>query len=123
MDKKLAQHLNMKKDWMFLKLMEQRHKDAVHEVTLYESAHGYGFDDEYDERSYTLWTESDEGFKRLWHEQCKTFDDWRECLNRFCESMVRFTDGQIDYKTARTMATNPRLAAKLDEIMMGAVAR
>lgn len=122
MDMKLAQHLNMKKDWMLLQLMEKRHKDAAHEVTLYESAHGYGFDDEYDEGMYTRWTDNDDGFKRLWHEQCKALDDWRECLDRFCESMVRFTDGQIDYKTARTMATNPRWAAKLDEIMAGKVA-
>ena len=42
-----------------------------------------------------------------------------DCLNRFCDGMVRFTDGQIDFNTAKIMATNPRTAKKLEEIMMG----
>ena len=119
MDKKTAQHINMTKNWMFLQLADKQLRQVASRLNSYEKWCGFGLDDDYDEREYTRFTKTDDGFKKLWDEHCKALDEWRESLDRFCNSMVRFTDGQIDYKTARTMATNPRYAKKLDKIMMG----
>ena len=122
MNKKAAQHLNMTKAFMFLQLADKQVKATNHAVSLYEDTHGFGFHDDYDERDYERFTKEDGEFKRLWHEACTAMDEWRTSLGRFCDAMVKFTDGQIDYKTARTMATNPRLAKKLEAIMMGGIA-
>ena len=118
-DKKMAQHLNMVKDWGLYKLYEDAWHESSKEVDRYERAHGFGYGDEYSDDDYERFIADDEGFNALWNEFCRLQDEMHDCLNRFCDGMVRFTDGQIDFNTAKIMATNPRTAKKLEEIMMG----
>jgi hypothetical protein len=120
--KKTAQRLNVIKDWGLFKLMDMRMKTTMRAVDRYERSHGFGYEDDYTEADYARFTETDEGFKALWSDQCKALDDWREVLGQFCESMERFTDGQVDASTARKMATTPRYAERLEEIINGKVA-
>lgn len=122
MDKKTAQRLNLVKDWGLLQLMDKRVRSVVSELNRYESAHGFGIEDDYDDDVYDKFTETDEGWKRIWSDHCKAMDDWREAMSAFCESMERFTDGQVDASTARKMATTPRYAERLEEIINGKVA-
>ena len=119
MDKKTAQHIAMVRDYGLMKLLDKQFRLAVHETFLYESAHGYGIADEYDEAEYERWVQSDEGFKEVFAEECKALDEYQEARDRFCRSMERFSDGQISFDTARKMVANPRLAEKLEAIMMG----
>lgn len=122
MDKKTAQRLDMTSRFILMDLADKQLRSAIHDVNVYESAHGYGYEDEYDERDYTRWTDNDDGFKSVWHKHCEALDEWRKARDAFCESMVAFTDGQIDFETARKMVANPRLRKKLGEITMGKVA-
>jgi len=122
MDKKAAQHLNMVKDWMLWQLACDHWRICEDEVDRYDRAHGFDWatDGEFDFDAYERFCDSDEEHKRIWANHVKAGDDMRASLNRFCESMVKFTDGQIDHGTAKTMATNPRWAKKLQAIMMEA---
>jgi hypothetical protein len=87
----------------------------------YDRAHGFDWAcDEFDFDAYEAFCNSDECHKRIWADHVKSSDEMRASLDRFCKSMERFSDGQIDRRTAKEMATNPRYAKKLEEIMMGA---
>ena len=122
MDKKAAQHIAMVRDYGFMKLLDKQFRLAMHDTNVYESSHGYGFDDDYDEEEFERWAETDEGLKEVFAKECKAHDEYKEARDRFCRSMERFTDGQISFDTARKMVANPRLADKLEEIMMGGAA-
>lgn len=119
MDRKAAQHIEMVRDYGLMKLLDRQFKEACHEVNLYESAHGYGLADEYDEDEYERWVKTDEGLKEVFAQECRALDEYRAARDRFCHSMERFADGQISFDTARRMVANPRLADKLEAIMMG----
>lgn len=121
MDKKAAQHLKMAKDWMFWQLARDKWRACEDELDRYDRAHGFDWacDGDFRFDAYEHFCATDEEHKRIWADHMKASDDMHESLNRFCESMVRFTDGQVDFKTAKTMATNPRYAKKLEKIMMG----
>lgn len=123
MDKHLALHIQMQTNWLMYKLVKEQALNALHEVTLYENEHGYGFagfeDTDAYRDAYTAFTDNDEGFKKLWHEWNELFDEEMAYLKKFCECMVKFTDGQIDMKTARQMATNPRYADEVEQVLLG----
>ena len=124
MDKKTAQHLNMVKDWMLWQLARDQWMACEDELDRYDRAHGFDWasDGEFRFDAYEHFCNTDEEHKRICAEYVKASDEMLESLHRFCDSMVKFTDGQIDFKTAKNMATTPRYAKRLEAIMMGEAA-
>ena len=123
MDKKLAQHMQMQTQYVLYKLTKDQASDALHEVTLYENSHGHGFEDFEDTEEYRSaykeFTETDEGFRELWHRWNELFDQSQAYLRAFAKAMCDFTDGQIDEATARQMAISPRTEKQLEEVLLG----
>lgn len=122
-DRKMALHVKMQTSWVLFKLVQKQASDALREVSRYEDAHGHGIEDFEDSEAYreayTEFTETDEGFKRLWHRWNELFDEEMGHLKEFCDMVAEFTDGLIDQKTARQMATNPRYADRLEKVVLG----
>lgn len=123
MDTKMAQHMQMVIQYGLYKLTKEQASSVLHEVTLYEDSHGFGFTEWEDtdayEKAYTEFTKNDDGFKKLWHEWNVLFDESQKYLKEFAKAMVDFTDGQIDEFTARQMAISQRTEKELEEVLLG----
>lgn len=122
MDKKLAQRLQMSVDMSLMKLNKQAYANASRELDRYEAAHGYGFGDEFDADEYKRWTRTDEGFDKLFDAMSEQLDQLIASQKKLASSIEKFTDGQLEYKTAYELITNPRFAGRLEAIVMGEVA-
>lgn len=122
MDKKLAQRLQMGVDMSLVKLNEQAYTNASRELDRYEESHGYGFRDEFDDDEYEHWTRTDEGFGRLFDAMSEELDRLVASRKKLASSIEKFTDGQLEYKTAYELVINPRFANRLEAIVMGGIA-
>ncbi len=121
MDTKTALQLKIRMSFAMYKLDLKMWSNANRECDLWDNSHGFGFDDEFTWDEYDRAHECDE-FKALWAEYEKYLEAFKKDLDAFCKAMVAFTDGQIDYNTAKNMATNSKTSAKLEEMFMGKVA-
>lgn len=123
MDKKLAIHMKMQTQYVLWKLTREQASAAHHKVCVYEDKHGHGYKDWEDteeyKASYKEFTETDEGWKELWHRYNELLDEEMRYLRAFGRSMEQFTDGQIDEATARQMALSPRTEKQLEEVLLG----
>lgn len=122
MDKKLAQRLQMSVDMSLVKLNEQAYGNASRELDRYEAAHGYGYGDEYDDDEYERWTRTDDGFNKAFAEMSAQLDRLVASRKKLASSIEKFTDGQLEYKTAYELVINPRFADRLEAIVMGGIA-
>ena len=108
MDKKLGMHLQMQMEWMLYQLTKDEAHEALKEVDRYETSHGVDiaeFDDTDGYKdAYCELTETDDGWKQLWHRWNVLFDKQMDYLRSFAATVERFTDGRIDEGTARQMA-------------------
>ena len=122
MDKKLAQRLQMTVDMGLVKLNKQAYANASRELDRYEAANGFGFGDEFGTDEYERWTRTDEGFGRLFDEMSTQLDQLISSKKKLASSIEKFTDGQLEYKTAYELVCNPRFADRLEAIVMGGIA-
>lgn len=122
MDKKLAQRLQMSVDMGLVKLNKQAYANASRELDKYEEANGYGFGDEFDSDKYEHWTRTDEGFGRLFDVMSEQLDQLVASRKKLASSIEKFTDGQIEFRTAYELVINPRYADRLEAIVMGEAA-
>ena len=122
MDKKAAQRLQLSVDMSLMKLNKQAYANASRELDRYEAANGYGFGDVFDDDEYERWTRTDEGFDKLFDAMSEQLDQLIASQKKLASSIEKFTDGQLEYKTAYELITNPRFADRLEAIVMGEVA-
>ena len=121
MDRKMALHMKMTVAYGLYKLYLKQWRLADRDIDLWDEAHGFGFEDEWTITEYERTHKCDE-FQELWNREQSMAAEWKDQLDDFCNLMVEFTDGQVDYKTAREMATNPRWKDRLEAAMYGKAA-
>ena len=118
---KMMIHVDMQTSYMLYKLNLDAFHEVNREIDRWDEARGFGYEDDWTTEEYAKAHKCAE-FQEIWKREQEVGAAWKSYLHDFCNELVAFTDGQIDFDTAMKMATYSRYSERLEKILYGSAA-